>query len=147
MIRRPPISTRPDTLFPYTTLFRAQDSRHRGAGPVAGPDRGTGAKGRAGPMAPMDRQAADAGAPDAAALPDHRGGGGAHAGTQRPSVGRAGDAPHRPRRQPQRGWQLSLEIRPLSARSGASGLVGCRPAPVLEADHMPDPDRKSTRLN
>src|SRR3546814_18670223 len=24
MIRRPPISTRPDTLFPYTTLFRSQ---------------------------------------------------------------------------------------------------------------------------
>src|SRR3546814_3642216 len=25
MIRRPPISTRTDTLFPYTTLFRSQD--------------------------------------------------------------------------------------------------------------------------
>src|SRR3546814_2365714 len=25
MIRRPPRSTRPDTLFPYTTLFRSQD--------------------------------------------------------------------------------------------------------------------------
>src|SRR3546814_17917343 len=25
MIRRPPRSTRPDTLFPYTTLFRCQD--------------------------------------------------------------------------------------------------------------------------
>src|SRR3546814_16951198 len=24
MIRRPPISTRPDTLFPYTTLFRSR---------------------------------------------------------------------------------------------------------------------------
>src|SRR3546814_5947894 len=32
MIRRPPRSTRTDTLFPYTTLFRAlagQDHRHR----------------------------------------------------------------------------------------------------------------------
>src|SRR3546814_6243480 len=29
MIRRPPRSTRPDTLFPYTTLFRSRD---RGAG-------------------------------------------------------------------------------------------------------------------
>src|SRR3546814_7487804 len=34
MIRRPPRSTRPDTLFPYTTLFRsrrgeAADQRHR----------------------------------------------------------------------------------------------------------------------
>src|SRR3546814_15019770 len=35
MIRRPPRSTRTDTLFPYTTLFR---SAH--AGPESGPDRG-----------------------------------------------------------------------------------------------------------
>src|SRR3546814_20871315 len=27
MIRRPPISTRTDTLFPYTTLFRSRDGR------------------------------------------------------------------------------------------------------------------------
>src|SRR3546814_15025697 len=27
MIRRPPRSTRTDTLFPYTTLFRSQDQR------------------------------------------------------------------------------------------------------------------------
>src|SRR3546814_7752668 len=33
MIRRPPRSTRTDTLFPYTTLFRS--TRHRGGGPVA----------------------------------------------------------------------------------------------------------------
>src|SRR3546814_19420640 len=36
MIRRPPRSTRTDTLFPYTTLFRSYRSlldRHRGAGP------------------------------------------------------------------------------------------------------------------
>src|SRR3546814_16650031 len=35
MIRRPPRSTRPDTLFPYTTLFRSS----RGAGATAGPQR------------------------------------------------------------------------------------------------------------
>src|SRR3546814_2955300 len=29
MIRRPPRSTRTDTLFPYTTLFRSADARHR----------------------------------------------------------------------------------------------------------------------
>src|SRR3546814_5923475 len=29
MIRRPPRSTRTDTLFPYTTLFRSQPSRFR----------------------------------------------------------------------------------------------------------------------
>src|SRR3546814_4523941 len=28
MIRRPPISTRTDTLFPYTTLFRSRHTRH-----------------------------------------------------------------------------------------------------------------------
>src|SRR3546814_8477455 len=28
MIRRPPRSTRTDTLFPYTTLFRSADDRH-----------------------------------------------------------------------------------------------------------------------
>src|SRR3546814_20536909 len=28
MIRRPPRSTRTDTLFPYTTLFRSDDARH-----------------------------------------------------------------------------------------------------------------------
>src|SRR3546814_20565592 len=29
MIRRPPISTRTDTLFPYTTLFRSEGKVHR----------------------------------------------------------------------------------------------------------------------
>src|SRR3546814_1631902 len=29
MIRRPPRSTRTDTLFPYTTLFRSQATQHR----------------------------------------------------------------------------------------------------------------------
>src|SRR3546814_19995911 len=29
MIRRPPRSTRTDTLLPYTTLFRSEDLRHR----------------------------------------------------------------------------------------------------------------------
>src|SRR3546814_2801875 len=29
MIRRPPISTRTDTLFPYTTLFRSNDGAQR----------------------------------------------------------------------------------------------------------------------
>src|SRR3546814_2615385 len=37
MIRRPPRSTRTDTLFPYTTLFRsARGDPHRGGGRVAG---------------------------------------------------------------------------------------------------------------
>src|SRR3546814_14588780 len=32
MIRRPPRSTRTDTLFPYTTLFRSAGSHHRSIG-------------------------------------------------------------------------------------------------------------------
>src|SRR3546814_2720920 len=35
MIRRPPRSTRTDTLFPYTTLFRSNPRRARGAGSCA----------------------------------------------------------------------------------------------------------------
>src|SRR3546814_8061897 len=46
MIRRPPRSTRTDTLFPYTTLFRAlapdmrEHARDAGAGDLAGRGRG-----------------------------------------------------------------------------------------------------------
>src|SRR3546814_20814707 len=36
MIRRPPRSTRTDTLFPYTTLFRSRHSRSRAASPRRG---------------------------------------------------------------------------------------------------------------
>src|SRR3546814_10469913 len=41
MIRRPPRSTRTDTLFPYTTLFRSWPSRSRASAlpPPPGPDR------------------------------------------------------------------------------------------------------------
>src|SRR3546814_4010072 len=38
MIRRPPRSTRTDTLFPYTTLFRSPEPRQR-ASPAACPPR------------------------------------------------------------------------------------------------------------
>src|SRR3546814_19698186 len=49
MIRRPPRSTRTDTLFPYTTLFR---SHRRGAGsqPSRGPGRGGRAQAPGGPQ-------------------------------------------------------------------------------------------------
>src|SRR3546814_15395888 len=40
MIRRPPRSTRTDTLFPYTTLFRSKDAGHVGGGTVMLWDRG-----------------------------------------------------------------------------------------------------------
>src|SRR3546814_4621135 len=36
MIRRPPRSTRTDTLFPYTTLFRSPDARAKTVGGVVG---------------------------------------------------------------------------------------------------------------
>src|SRR3546814_14963819 len=49
MIRRPPRSTRTDTPFPYTTLFRSSSTRiltsHRGSQPeseLKGPDEATG---------------------------------------------------------------------------------------------------------
>src|SRR3546814_20374089 len=42
MIRRPPRSTRPDTLFPYTTLFRSGRNGLRGVPPIgAGSDHST----------------------------------------------------------------------------------------------------------
>src|SRR3546814_3450283 len=42
MIRRPPMSTRTDTLFPYTTLFRSRSSPSLGTGahPACRPGRG-----------------------------------------------------------------------------------------------------------
>src|SRR3546814_7508969 len=38
MIRRPPRSTRTDTLFPYTTLFRSVEVRNGSTGVVLGAD-------------------------------------------------------------------------------------------------------------
>src|SRR3546814_7706866 len=38
MIRRPPISTRTDTLFPYTTLFRSQPTNERSNDPFSAED-------------------------------------------------------------------------------------------------------------
>src|SRR3546814_9479206 len=40
MIRRPPRSTRTDTLFPYTTLFRSDDREQVGDGDHVAGDRG-----------------------------------------------------------------------------------------------------------
>src|SRR3546814_1111284 len=42
MIRRPPRSTRTDTLFPYTTLFRSPPLRRRLLSPDGAPDPGPG---------------------------------------------------------------------------------------------------------
>src|SRR3546814_8070212 len=51
MIRRPPRSTRTDTLFPYTTLFRSADVRPR-RDPRGDPGRGHGAQRPAAPRLP-----------------------------------------------------------------------------------------------
>src|SRR3546814_17385352 len=40
MIRRPPRSTRTDTLFPYTTRFRSADAPEQGSGQRTGGDQG-----------------------------------------------------------------------------------------------------------
>src|SRR3546814_1039334 len=57
MIRRPPRSTRTDTLFPYTTLFRSLQD-HQGGRPLQG-DRGAAAC-RSGARGTPDRAAAPA---------------------------------------------------------------------------------------
>src|SRR3546814_15874971 len=64
MFRRPPRSTRTDTLFPYTTRFRSQDAREDDAG-----------------RAPRARQAAPLRAPVDRQLPS---GHGAHVHRHRP---------------------------------------------------------------
>src|SRR3546814_4209165 len=54
MIRRPPRSTRTDTLFPYTTLFRSAGAGRRKAASAAAPDspRGSGCAPRCAPPRP-----------------------------------------------------------------------------------------------
>src|SRR3546814_4888208 len=49
MIRRPPRSTRTDTLFPYTTLFRSERAVLSAATGAGGRSRGDAAAGRAAP--------------------------------------------------------------------------------------------------
>src|SRR3546814_17582801 len=69
MIRRPPRSTRTDTLFPYTTLFRSARSGHRAdAGSIAAPVRHAGEPGQVRRDCPHDPAApgADRQRPDRA---------------------------------------------------------------------------------
>src|SRR3546814_3760186 len=67
MIRRPPRSTRTDTLFPYTTLVRSGDAAERGAGGRGGRGGGFAARagaapGRSGGGVQDQRQRSDRGA-------------------------------------------------------------------------------------
>src|SRR3546814_4587816 len=94
MIRRPPISTRTDTLFPYTTLFR---SPHGPSRPRAGGCRAQG------PDLPRSRRALTEPRPAPAvaldADPSDRQHGALHVVVRRPEVQRGRRAlPLRPRR-------------------------------------------------
>src|SRR3546814_4993836 len=57
MIRRPPRSTRTDTLFPYTTLFRSPPGLSRRGPGTGGATRYRGRAGRAVLVRPRDRNA------------------------------------------------------------------------------------------
>src|SRR3546814_8782746 len=46
MVRRPPRSTRTDTLFPYTTLFRSAQEKGLGVAPLLRSGRGVGVRAR-----------------------------------------------------------------------------------------------------
>src|SRR3546814_12020404 len=86
MIRRPPRSTRTDTLFPYTTLFRSVEP--------AGDASGSGSRRPVGPSAPHHRRrrrrrgSRHAGRQQAARRPEGRGGEGS--GLRRSPQGHAG---------------------------------------------------------
>src|SRR3546814_10123995 len=58
MVRRPPISTRTDTLFPYTTLFRSRDRSRKTPGKrrISAARRGQGASGPASNLQNQYRQ-------------------------------------------------------------------------------------------
>src|SRR3546814_3713064 len=72
MIRRPPRSTRTDTLFPYTTLFRSRDAGRGGARVDLGGERVRAGPAVALPMKPYPLRVADRGrlalAPESAHL-------------------------------------------------------------------------------
>src|SRR3546814_15625821 len=107
MIRRPPRSTRTDTLFPYTTLFRAR---------LVGDRQGAGHRQR-------PRRTARRGRPGA-----HRGGHGGHGG--RPRTG--GAAPvsellHKSGRLIVNGFALQADVRSKERRVGKECVSKCRP--------------------
>src|SRR3546814_5142036 len=58
MIRRPPRSTRTDTLFPYTTLFRSPACRRRSGRRSPAPARSSGNRRRRRPRSPAGRAGA-----------------------------------------------------------------------------------------
>src|SRR3546814_2350173 len=138
MIRRPPRSTRTDTLFPYTTLFRShgaaaavpdplQSRRHAGRLEEAAPPRGFAAAHR-----PRPRPAGDAALRGGAA---GDGGSGGQTGRGADGVGEG---------------QLSAPVgnwyRP-SSRPSAAGAPSRDLPPSANQPVAAGRDRKSTRLN
>src|SRR3546814_3236165 len=73
MIRRPPRSTRTDTLFPYTTLFRSPDRIQHLRSPARSPDRAAGGRRRsAGGAGPGPADQGARGRPGSAEVADSR---------------------------------------------------------------------------
>src|SRR3546814_7171231 len=81
MIRRPPRSTRTDTLFPYTTLFRSVGDVELQRPPLAAVDHDLARKGEG-----RDRAEADGAGPEAAAVAPHL-----HPGADQPAGRLDGD--------------------------------------------------------
>src|SRR3546814_6696078 len=105
MIRRPPRSTRTDTLFPYTTLFRSEGRRGSAGSGARARHRGVAAHGGAG---------GGAAAPGAL-------GGGAGDGAVRDAAGPS--AADRLRRDPGGDWRRERAAVPVR---GAVGLLALR---------------------
>src|SRR3546814_11278958 len=114
MIRRPPRSTRTDTLFPYTTLFRSDRAAHieKGKGETApflgkiiGDDRHRGGRGSRLARADSDTRERK------------RDGGGRHAAEKRKA------APDRDQRRPQAGPAHAIAQDRQSVVEGKSGAV------------------------
>src|SRR3546814_2170983 len=126
IFRRPPRSTRPDTLFPYTTLFRSPQRRGDlgsvAAAGRAGVRRGQPRRARARPD--LDRVAGDV-------------------------VAQAAVRPHSAVRAVARGVRRDADHAPDAGRAAQLGLACDARAPALAADQRGARavDRKSTRLN
>src|SRR3546814_12553235 len=115
MIRRPPRSTRTDTLFPYTTLFRsAVPVRRRHRLRLLHLQRRHARDGRSRPAA------APAGGGDPARHPDR-------GGRQRDLLARAEAAADPNARRPERGWAASLTRRCGPASWSATRALALHP--------------------
>src|SRR3546814_9358672 len=137
MIRRPPRSTRTDTLFPYTTLFRSAAGRFLGAVVRAVPDDGAAFRSR--------RRAA--GAADAAGQARYRGGARTGRPFRHPQHPDAGAVPGRPRDRARVGRAAGGRDRALGTGASAmkhivilgSGFAALTPIRRLRALGVRDP--------